>query len=101
MPKAGPHRGPAFGLNMPPEVRSMPIRCFATGRLSTGCLVAGLLAPAVLATAQAQQPLDPIEVTSPRIDLPWSQTPAAIGAVSARDLRGATQLVSTSVHGMH
>lgn len=70
----------------------MPIRCFATGRLSTGCLVAGLLAPAVLATAQAQQPLDPIEVTSPRIDLPWSQTPAAIGAVSASDLRGDPQL---------
>lgn len=54
--------------------------------------VAGLAVLLSCASVEAQQPLDPIEVTSPRIDVPWSQTPAGIGAVSAADLQGDPQL---------
>ncbi len=45
-----------------------------------------------VAFAQAPLTLDPIEVSSPRLDLPWSETPAAIGTVAATDLSGDPQL---------
>jgi iron complex outermembrane recepter protein len=56
----------------------------------------GIVAVAVLGLApsavQAQQVLPPVEVSSPRIDVPWSQTPAGISAVSASDLQADPQL---------
>ncbi|MES0875018.1 TonB-dependent receptor family protein [Sinimarinibacterium thermocellulolyticum] len=51
------------------------------------------MTPAISTFAvHAQQTLPPLEVRSPRIELPWSQTPAAVGAVSANELRGDPQL---------
>ncbi len=45
------------------------------------------------ATAAAlTQTLPPIEVSSPRVDVPWSQTPAGVSAVSADTLIGDPQL---------
>jgi iron complex outermembrane recepter protein len=58
--------------------------------------VTGFVVVAVLVLppfgAQAQQVLPPVEVSSPRIDVPWTQTPAGIGAVSADEMTGDPQL---------
>jgi iron complex outermembrane receptor protein len=59
---------------------------------STMRLAAGTLLLPIIAAAQTAQPLPPIQVTSPRIDVPWSQTPAGISAVAASDLQGDPQL---------
>lgn len=54
--------------------------------------VAFVVLVVAVSAAQAQQALPPIEVTSPRIDTPWSQTPAGISALSSSDLKGDPQL---------